>query len=243
MINITENFLELVDIEDIILEEEYVNMVDISVDVDQSFLLSNGLVSHNSASSPFRDYRNDKTQGAFCLRGKFVNATDMTNAKLIENKEVLNFMAAMGLRLGEEADPEKLRYGKILIYTDADTDGSSIAALLINFLYKYWPELFNNEMVYRVETPIVVSQNIKSKKKINFYNQEEYNKWLVTANTKEWIIKYKKGLAALSNDEYEDIILNPRLISILNDESSQQSLNIWFGKDSELRKTELLKLQ
>lgn len=117
---ITENFLELVDIEDIILEDEYVNMVDISVDVDQSFLLSNGLVSHNSASSPFRDYRNDKTQGAFCLRGKFVNATDMTNAKLIENKEVLNFMAAMGLRLGEEAELEKLRYGKILIYTDAD---------------------------------------------------------------------------------------------------------------------------
>jgi len=201
------------------------------------------LFEGDSASSPFRDYRDDKTQGAFCLRGKFVNATDMTNAKLIENKEVLNFMSAMGLRLGEEADPEKLRYGKILIYTDADTDGSSIAALLINFLYKYWPELFSNTMVYRVETPIVVSQNIKTKKKINFYTQDEYNNWLITVNTKEWIIKYKKGLAALSNDEYEDIILKPRLISILNDDCSKESLNIWFGKDSELRKNELLKLQ
>jgi DNA gyrase/topoisomerase IV subunit B len=122
-------------------------------------------------------------------------------------------------------------------------DGSSIAALLINFLYKYWPELFINQMIYRVETPIVVSQNVKNKKKINFYNQEEYNNWLSSVNTKEWIIKYKKGLAALSNDEYEDIILKPRLISILNDDYSKQSLNIWFGKDSELRKTELLKLQ
>src|ERR1035437_8722644 len=107
-----ENFLELVDIDDIILEEEYVNMVDISVDVDQSFLLSNGLVSHNSASSPFRVYRNQNTQGAFCLKGKFVNATDMTYQKLVLNDEVLNFMAAMGLRLGEVAEPDKLRYGK-----------------------------------------------------------------------------------------------------------------------------------
>ena len=201
------------------------------------------LFEGDSASSPFRDYRNQATQGAFCLRGKFVNAMDMTHIKLVENREVLNFMAAMGLRLGEQAIPEKLRYGKVLIYTDADTDGSSIAALLINFLFKYWPELFNLQMVYRVETPIVVSQNIKTKKKINFYIQDEYTQWLSNVNTKEWIIKYKKGLAALSNDEYEDIILKPRLVMITNDETSSETLNIWFGKDSELRKTELLKLQ
>lgn len=201
------------------------------------------LFEGDSASSPFRDYRNEDTQGAFCLRGKFVNAMDMTNTKLVENKEVLNFMAAMGLRLGEVANPEKLRYGKVLIYTDADTDGASIAALLINFLYKYWPELFINQMVYRVETPIVVSQNVKSKKKINFYNQEEYNKWLNNINPREWIIKYKKGLAALANDEYEEIILKPRLLLILPDDNSTQSLNVWFGKDSELRKEQLLKLQ
>ena len=201
------------------------------------------LFEGDSASSPFRDYRDEDTMGAFCLRGKFVNAMDMTNAKLVENKEVLNFMAAMGLRLGEVADPEKLRYGRVLIYTDADTDGASIAALLINFLYKYWPELFINQMIYRVETPIVVSQNVKNKKKINFYNQEEYNKWLDNINPREWVIKYKKGLAALTNDEYEEIIAKPRLMLILPDDNSTQSLNIWFGKDSELRKEQLLKLQ
>jgi len=209
------------------------------------------LFEGDSASSPFRDYRNDKTQGAFCLRGKFVNVSDIPTSKLLSKKpngeynykEVVDLMAAMGLRLGEEAELDKLRYGKILMYCDADYDGYSINALLINFLYKYWPELFDNLMVYRVETPIVVSQNIKNKKKINFYNQEEYDKWLSTANTKEWIIKYKKGLAALSNDEYEDIILKPRLISILNDDESKKSLNTWFGKDTDLRKEQLLKLQ
>lgn len=241
--NITENFLELVEIEDIIIQEEYTNMVDIAIDVDQSFLLSNGLISHNSAASPFRRYSDQDIHGAFCLRGKFVNATDMTNVKLSQNTEVLNFMAAMGLRLGEIAEPDKLRYGKILIFTDADTDGSSIAALLINFMFKYWPELFDNRMVYRVETPIVVSTNLKTKKKISFFSNDEYQQWLNNISAKDWEIKYKKGLAALSNDEYEEIILNPRLILIANDELSKVTLDIWFGKDSELRKTELLKLQ
>ena len=201
------------------------------------------LFEGDSAASAFRTYRDPNLHGAFCLRGKFVNATDMTNDKLVQNKEVLNFMAAMGLRLGEVAEPERLRYGKILIFTDADFDGYSINGLLINFFWKYWPELFYHKMVYRVETPIVVSQNIKSKKKINFYTQEEYNKWLETITPKEWIIKYKKGLAALSDDEYEEIILKPRLMSILPDDFSSDSLNIWFGKDSELRKEQLLKLQ
>jgi DNA topoisomerase-2 len=201
------------------------------------------LFEGDSAASAFRTYRDPNLHGAFCLRGKFVNATDMTNDKLVQNKEVLNFMAAMGLRLGEVAEPERLRYGKILIFTDADFDGYSINGLLINFFWKYWPELFYHKMVYRVETPIVVSQNIKSKKKINFYTQEEYSKWLETITPKEWIIKYKKGLAALSNDEYEEIILKPRLMSILPDDFSSDSLNIWFGKDSELRKEQLLKLQ
>lgn len=195
----------------------------------------------DSASSPFRNYRNPETQGAFCLKGKFVNAMDMSNTKLISNKEVMDFMASMGLRLGEKANYDTLRYGRILIYTDADYDGSSIAALLINFLYKYWPELFSNEMVYKVETPIVVVQPKKGKKKMNFYTQEDYNKWCESVNLKEWNIEYKKGLAALEDDEYEDIIMEPRLILINDDENSSDSLNIWFGKDSELRKVELLK--
>lgn len=207
------------------------------------------LFEGDSASSPFRDYRNDKTQGAFCLRGKFLNVSDVPMNKLLSKKEngdykykeVVNLMAALGLKLGEKVELDKLRYGKILIYTDADTDGSSIAALLINFFHRFWPELFNSNMVYRVETPIVVSQNLKSKKKINFYSQDEYNNWLTGINAKEWIIKYKKGLAALSNDEYEEIILNPRLIEITGDDLSKESLNIWFGEDSELRKEQLLK--
>jgi DNA gyrase/topoisomerase IV subunit B len=121
---IVENFLELVDIESIDLTDEYKNMVDISVDIDQSFLLSNGLISHNSASSAFRKYRDTNLQGAFSLRGKFINATEITNQKLVSNNEVINLMGAMGLKLGQKVVPGTLRYGKILFYCDAFMMGS-----------------------------------------------------------------------------------------------------------------------
>jgi DNA gyrase subunit B len=239
---IVENFLELVDIEDITLEEEYLNMVDISVDVDQSFLLSNGLISHNSASSAFRKYRDTQLQGGFSLRGKFINATQTSNQKLAEDLDAVNLMGALGLKLNQKVTPGSLRYGKIIFYCDADHDGSSIVGLLINFLYKYWPEIFDSPMVFKAETPIVVVTNIKNKKKKqSFYTQEEYNKWLSKSNPKDWEIEYKKGLAALVDDEYAEIINNPILTRITADEASKDSLNIWFGKESDLRKIELLK--
>jgi DNA topoisomerase-2 len=194
----------------------------------------------DSASSAFRKYRDPQTQGAFSLRGKFINALEINNQKLVSNNEVVNLMGALGLKLGQKAVPGTLRYGKILFYCDADHDGSSIVGLLINFFHKYWPELFENPMVFKAETPIVVSKHLKNKKKISFYNQEEYNKWLETINVKDWEIEYKKGLGALIDDEYKEIINNPKLVRITTDESSKKYLNVWFGKDSDLRKNELL---
>ena len=199
------------------------------------------LFEGDSASSAFRKYRDPQTQGAFSLRGKFVNATEMTTQKLTQNNEVVNLMGALGLKLGQKVVPGTLRYGRILFYCDADHDGSSIVGLLINFLYKYWPELFESPMVFKAETPIVVSKNNKTKKKISFYTSEDYTKWLESVNTKEWEIEYKKGLAALVDDEYSEIINNPRLTQITTDDLSKEYLNIWFGKESELRKVEMLK--
>jgi DNA topoisomerase-2 len=199
------------------------------------------LFEGDSASSAFRKYRDPQTQGAFSLRGKFVNATEMTTQKLTQNNEVVNLMGALGLKLGQKVVPGTLRYGRILFYCDADHDGSSIVGLLINFLYKYWPELFESPMVFKAETPIVVSKNNKTKKKISFYTPEDYSRWLESINTREWEIEYKKGLAALVDDEYSEIINNPRLTQITTDDLSKEYLNVWFGKESELRKVEMLK--
>jgi len=201
-----------------------------------------GLFEGDSAISAFRKYRTPETMGAFALKGKFVNVSEMTNQKLVGNDEVVNLMAAIGLKLGQEIDLKSLRYGRILFYVDADVDGNSIAGLLINFFHKYWPDMFDRKMIWKVETPIVVAiPKSKTKKKILFYSQTEYNEWEIKNDIKQYEIKYKKGLAALVDDEYQDIINNPRMTMITKDEASKGSLDIWFGKNSDLRKTELLK--
>lgn len=201
-----------------------------------------GLFEGDSAISAFRKYREPQHMGAFALKGKFVNVSEMTNQKLVQNDEVVNLMAAIGLKLGQKVDLRDLRYGRILFYVDADVDGNSIAGLLLNFFYKYWPDMFERRMIYKVETPIVVAiPKQKGKKKVLFYSQGEYNDWSTKNELKQFEIKYKKGLAALVDDEYQDIINNPRMTLITKDDLSTDSLDIWFGKNSDLRKNELLK--
>lgn len=200
-----------------------------------------GIYEGDSAAGSFRKYRDSSTMGSFALKGKFINVSDISNVKLASNKEAVDLMSAIGLKLGGGINLKDLRYGRILIYTDADTDGNHIASLLINFFYAYWPELFERNMIYKVETPIVVAEERKNKKnKKMFYSQTEYDNWINKINPQNWEIKYKKGLAALVDDEYNEIINNPKLLSITKDDLSRESLNIWFGKDSDLRKKELI---
>jgi DNA topoisomerase-2 len=146
-------------------------------------------------------------------------------------------MGSIGLRLGEA--PENLRYGKILIFTDADADGDAITGLIINLFARFWPELFENGNIYKVLTPLVVAK--KGKETISFYTKEEYKEWESNATIKGWSIEYKKGLAALENSEYESIIKNPKAIQIGLDSGYKESLHVWFGNDSSLRKEKLLK--
>ena len=201
-----------------------------------------GLFEGDSAISAFRKYRTPETMGAFALKGKFVNVSEITNQKLVQNDEAVNLMASIGLKLGQPIDVKNLRYGRVLIFTDADMDGNAISALLINFFYKYWPDMFERKMIYKVETPIVVAiPKAKTKKKVLFYTQNEYNIWAEQNDLKQFEIKYKKGLAALVDDEYDDIINRPRLTLITKDEASKGSLETWFGKSADLRKNELLK--
>jgi hypothetical protein len=102
--------------------------------------------------------------------------------------------------------------------------------------------MYDRKMIYKVDTPLVVSvSKTKKKNKMFFYTQNEYDTWAETANLKDWEINYKKGLAALIDDEYDDIINKPRLVLITKDDLSAESLNIWFGKNADLRKNELLK--
>ncbi len=190
----------------------------------------------DSASSAFRQYRNPQWQGAFPLRGKFLNVMELPNTKVAQNKEVQSLLAALGLRMGEA--PKDLRYGKILIYTDQDHDGMSIAGLLLNFFGKYWPELFTEGRVCKVETPLLVAK--QNKKTEVFYTDSEFTQWSKGKDLKGWDIEYKKGLAALENEEYKQIIQSPKLYTFSTSKDLRDILETWFGSDSQPRKEKIL---
>lgn len=196
-----------------------------------------GIFEGMSALSAVRKFRDPQTFGAFPLKGKFLNVQELKPSDVIKNREVVDLMGSLGLRLGEA--PENLRYGKIYIYTDADPDGDAIAALLINFFAKFWPELFTENRVFRILTPIVVAQ--KGKQTMSFYSNDEYQKWVDTIDPKSWSIEYKKGLASLEDNEYNEIIKNPNAMKITQDKQFKKSLTDWFGGDSNPRKEKLLK--
>jgi DNA topoisomerase-2 len=199
-----------------------------------------GIFEGDSATSAFRKYRDPMTQGAYALKGKLMNVSDVTAKKMSTDKDVMGLMSAIGLRIGEKAVPGKLRYGKILFYVDADTDGDSIAALMLNLFYRNWPELFVHGIIYKIQTPILVAEpEKKGKEKLFFYSVREYDEW-VKMNKKGYAIKYKKGLASLVDEEYRKIIREPVKMKILPDDNSLVNLDIWFGKDTSKRKELLI---
>lgn len=195
------------------------------------------LFEGDSASSAFRRYREPQLQGAFPLRGKFINVREIPDSKVVQNKEVQSLMAAIGLKLGHPL--KDLRYGKILFYTDADVDGNSIAALLINFFGKYWPELFDEGRILKVETPLMVAK--KGKESLSFYSDDEYKAWENKQKSLlSWDIEYKKGLAALEDEEYQEIIKSPKTYVLTKDNGFNNTLETWFSGDSTPRKHKIL---
>lgn len=193
-----------------------------------------------SAVSAFRKFRDPQIHAAYSLRGKFLNVSEHPPSKIIQNQEVKDLLNAIGLRLGES--PKDLRYGKILIYSDADPDGDSIACLLTNFFGRFWPELLQQEKLCRVQTPLVVAKNKKEEK--FFYTNDDFREWeSKTKNLKDWDISYKKGLASLQDEEYKEIIQSPRFFTLLPGSNLKQSLDDWFGSDPAVRKIKMMPIQ
>jgi DNA topoisomerase-2 len=196
-----------------------------------------GLFEGDSAMSFFRKFRDPQTQGAFPLRGKFINVTELTSTRVIQNQEVKDLLIAIGLKMGEP--PKDIRYGKILIYSDADVDGDSIAGLLMNFFGRYWPELFEQERICRVMTPLVVAK--RKGETLPFYSAADFSEWQSKQkDLSKWDIAYKKGLAALEDEEAKEIIVNPRMFSIAGGSGLKTTLDTWFASDPAVRKLKIL---
>ena len=196
------------------------------------------IVEGDSALNPIKKFRNPTLQGCYPLRGKFTNVMDVSTSKLMQDEQVIGIMGALGLKFGEE--PKNLRYGKIYILTDSDVDGSSIAAALINFFYKYWKKLFEEGRIYINVTPLLVAINKKTKNRLYFYNDKDFVEWQKKINIKDYETDYKKGLASLNNLESKKMLEEPRLLQLRIGENTSDVLYTWFGDNTQLRKDQLV---
>jgi len=185
-----------------------------------------------SAISNLINVRDTETQGGFPLRGKVRNVRELKPTEIMKNKELSELMSIIGLELGEPA--EDLNYGTIGILADADFDGFSIAALLVNF-FSNWKELFEDGRILLIKSPIVIAKKGKEVKR--FYDLEDYAK---ESLDNSWSIEYNKGLGSLSVEEY-DLMINDPMTEVINyDGEGDISLETAFGKNPLPRKQWLM---
>lgn len=189
----------------------------------------------NSATSGFRYARDPQTQAAYLLRGVILNTTNLSPTKIMENRELSDIITILGLQWGDH-DIKKLNFSKIIIATDADFDGSHICGLLLSF-FNLWPELYENNMICRSITPIIIATKGNDVQK--FYKMDDFKK--EEKNLKGYKIKYAKGLGSLSNDEYKDMLRNPVLHYYKKDELADNNLRLWFNKNIAKERKENMK--
>ncbi|TFK47941.1 type II DNA topoisomerase [Heliocybe sulcata] len=140
--------------------------------------------------------------GVFPLRGKLLNVREAKHDQIMKNEEIQNIKKIMGLQHNKEySDVSNLRYGRLMIMTDQDHDGSHIKGLLINYLDHFYPSLLKipNFLVEFV-TPIV--RVTKGKQSLDFFTIPQYEQWLEhTPDPHKWNTKYYKGLGTSSDTD------------------------------------------
>lgn len=146
--------------------------------------------------------------GIFPLKGKLLNVRTATKKQIIDNTEIKALISIIGLDTSKKyTDTSSLRYGKLLLMTDQDNDGSHIKGLIINFIEYYWPELLKLNFIFEFITPIVKISS--SKETIRFYNLFEFDQWYTSVkNPSSYKIKYYKGLGTSSDKEIAEYFKN-----------------------------------
>ncbi len=182
--------------------------------------------------------------GIYSLRGKVMNIRDATNTQLMNNEEINNLKQIIGLKHDKlYSDVSELRYGKILILTDADLDGSHIKCLIVNLFHVWWPNILKLNYIQTLRTPIVVITKGKNKKE--FYTEGDYNKWKAENNQNNWSVKYYKGLGTSSKQDAQNIFLqfnNLRIDYYYNDDKCDNAIVLAFEKDKNIKSKNTVKL-
>jgi DNA gyrase/topoisomerase IV subunit B len=173
--------------------------------------------------------RNADMHGGLPLRGKVMNVDGKPLKEVLENEALASIMTAVGLVPGQRVNRHLLRYGKVYVAHDMDEDGKNIGALLINFFYRFWPELFDPTQapfLYIFMTPFIIA--VKGNTRKYWYGQD-YLSFDPAQYAKGWEITRAKGLAALKKKDWEHALATPRLMPIVDDGKLSQSLDLIFN--------------
>lgn len=170
------------------------DVYDIEVPESHNFALSCGVFVHNSSKFG----RDPEFQAVMPIRGKIINPEKNDYARLMQNEEVSSIISALGTGIRDDFKLEDLRYGKIVIMTDADDDGAHIAALLMTFFYRFMRPLVLAGKLYIAKPPLY-RVNVKSQK-FYIHSNEELETYRNKYGDKIDVIRFK-GLGEMDGDE------------------------------------------
>lgn len=162
------------------------------------------LVEGDSAGGSAKQARNRKFQAILPLRGKVINSERTSIDQVLKNEEINTIIHTIGADFGEDFDLKKANYGKVIIMTDADTDGAHIQVLLLTFFFRYMRELILDNRLYIAMPPLY---KLTSGKEILYtWSDEELQSHL---ERKNYTIQRYKGLGEMNANELWDTTMNP----------------------------------